>query len=473
MNTKYLAGLTGVIAISALVLLGAGCTKGGSQQAQRAYQSIKMEYWTVFNSPDDFRGVIADYQAIHPNIRVNVKKFRFDEYESQLINALAEDRGPDIFSVHNTWIPGYRTKLMPLPPQTSLAYQFTTGSIKKETVTEIRATRSLNVFDLRSAFLEQVFKDVYQEELTIENDELKFGEQKVYALPIAFDTLVLYYNRDLLDNAGIAKPASTWSAFQEHVGRLTRFDSQGKILTAGTAMGTSENVPRSVDILAVLMMQNGAEMVTEDNEINFHRIPDILRGTRSTIPGEEALRFYTSFANPNQRNYTWNEDEGDAFQAFLQGRVAYFFGYSYHQEQIRGLAPKLNFGVSNLPQIQGNPQAYFANYWVEAVSRKTKNVDAAWDFVQFMTGTAEAQKFLTSAKRPTALRDLVDAQAEDPDLFIFSSQLLSSKSWYNGQDAAAMEGIMKGLIDDALAGTEDMDDLLKLAAQRVQQTYRY
>jgi len=456
-----------------MILMGTGCTKGGSVEANRAFRSIKMEYWTVFNSPDDYRAIIADYSAIHPNIRIDVKKFRFDEYEDTLLNALAEDRGPDIYSVHNSWIPGYRTKLLPLPPQTTLAYQFTRGSISKETVTELRSTRSLNSFDLRSSFLEQVFKDVYLPNLFLENDEIQVGSPVIYGLPIAFDTLVLYFNRDLLDNAGIAKPARTWNEFQEHVGRLARFDSQGNILTAGAALGTSENVPRSVDILATLMMQNGAEMVTDENEVNFHNIPDALRGTRSTLPGEDALRFYSSFANPNQKNYTWNDEQGDAFQAFLQGRLAYFFGYSYHQEQIRGLAPKLSFGLSNIPQIQGNPPVFLANYWVEGVSNKTPNVDAAWDFVQFMTGAAEASKFLAESKRPTALRDLVDAQAEDPDLFIFASQLLAAKSWYNGQDAAAMEGIMKGLIEDALAGTEDLDDLLKLAAQRVQQTYRF
>lgn len=474
MKTKvFKSGLLTVLAAT-LVLGGISCRRGGSFEAQQAFRPISLEYWTVFNSPEDYQAVIADYQAIHPNIRIEVEKFRFDEYEDRLLDALAEDRGPDIFSVHNTWLPGYRTKLMPLPPQTTLAYQFVTGTVKKEEVTELRSTRSLNEFDLRSQFLEQVYEDVYIPELTIgEEDNIISGADTIYGLPVAYDTMVLYYNRDLLDNAGIAQPALTWSEFREHVTKLARFDSQGNILTAGTAMGTSNNVPRAVDLLAVLMLQNGAEMVTDENEVNFHRIPDALRGLRSTIPGEEALRFYTSFANPNQQNFTWNEDMGDGFEAFLQGRVAYFFGYAYHQEQIRGLAPKLNFGVSTLPQIQGNPQPiYFANYWVEAVSRKTPNVDAAWDFIQFMTSAQEAQKFLESAERPTALRGLVNVQLEDPDLFVFASQLLQSQSWYNGQDAGAMEAIMKQLIDDALAGVEDLDDLLQLAAERVQQTYR-
>lgn len=461
----------GLVAIS-LVFTGASCRKGGSIEAQQAFKNITLQYWTVFNSPEYFQSVIADYQAIHPNIKVEIKKFRFEEYEQTLINALAEDRGPDIFSVHNTQLPGYRTKLLPLPAVTSLASQYTTGTIKKEVVTELRSTRSINEFDLRSQFVEQVYKDVYLPELTLKGDEPVTGENTIYALPMALDTMVLYYNRDLLDNAGVAQPARTWNEFQEHIGRIARFDSQGNILAAGAAMGTADNVPRSVDVLALLMMQNGAEMVTDEGEVAFHRIPDALRGQRSTIPSEDALRFYTSFANPNQRTYTWNDKQIDGFQAFLQGKVAYFFGYAYHLEQIRGLAPKLSFGVSNMPQIQGNPEVNFANYWVEGVSRKTLNADAAWDFLQFATSAPEAQKFLATAKRPTARRDLIQPQLDDPDLFVFASQVLKAKSWYNGQDAGAMEGVMKALIRDALAGAADFDDLLKLAAERVQQTLR-
>ncbi len=473
MKHKHMSRIVAAGLLAALTLTGQSCLRGGSQQAQQAYRNITLQYWTVFNSPEDYTQVIADYQAIHPNIRVEVKKFRFEEYEQMLLNALAEDRGPDIFSVHNTAVPEYRTKLLPLPESTTLAQQTVTGSVRREVVTELVTTRSLNVADLRNQFVEQVYKDVYLPELTLDAEQRPIeGQPAIYGLPVAFDTMVLFYNRDLLDNAGVAQPARTWNEFQEQVGRIARFDSKGNILIAAAALGTADNTPRAVDILALLMMQNGAEMVSADGEVNFHRIPESLRGQRSAVPGIEALQFYTSFANANQRSYTWNEQQPDGFEAFLQGRVAYFFGYAYHLEQIRGLAPKLNFGIANMPQIQNNPEVHFANYWVEGVSKKTANPDAAWDFVQFMSSAAEAQKIVQAAKKPTARRDLYQPQLDDPDLFVFASQVLRSRSWYNGMDAAAAETIMKALIRDVLAGVDDTDELLELAAQRVQQTMR-
>jgi ABC-type glycerol-3-phosphate transport system substrate-binding protein len=471
---KTIIKRVGIISLLAmLTFTGASCRRGGDIDAQRAYQPISLEYWTVFNSPDDFTQIIADYRALHPNISIEVKKFRFEEYEETLVNALAEDRGPDIFSVHNTWLPSYRSKLLPMPPQTTLAYQYTTGSVRKETVTEFRTSRSMNEAELRRDFLEQVYEDVYIPEL-VTNDDGEFVDSApaIYGLPVAFDTMVMYFNRDLLDNAGVAQPAEFWHEFQEDVQQMARFDSFGNIIAAGSAMGTADNIPRSTDILSVLMMQNGAVMIDENGEVLFDEIPDALRGTRSTVPGEEALRFYTSYANENNRNYTWTPNEVNAFEAFLQGKVAYFFGYNYHREQIEGLAPRLNYGVSGLPQIQGNPEVYFANYWVEGVSKKTRNADAAWDFVQFMTSADEVSKLLDQTQRPTARRDLITAQETSPVLGVYASQLLQSKSWYNGQDPAAAESILKSLIRDTLAGAADISDLLNLAADRVQQTLR-
>jgi multiple sugar transport system substrate-binding protein len=462
------------LVFSTLALTGQSCLKGSSGVGGQAYQPISLEYWTVFNSPDDYSQVIADYSALHPNVRINVKKFRFDEYEELLVNALAEDRGPDILSVHNTWVPSYRAKLLPLPAVTSMAYQYTTGSISKETITELRSTRSLNTADVQRIYVEQAFNDVTAREFFLDDDgEPAFGAPAIYALPIAYDTMVLYYNRDLLDNAGIPEPATYWHEFQEDVQQLARFDSQGRILAAGAALGTANNVPRATDILTLLMMQNGAQMIDDEGEVVFDEFPPVLQGERSSIPGEQALRFYTSFANENNRNYTWNNSQPNGLEAFIEGKSAYFFGYQYHEEQIKGLAPKLNFTVTTFPQIQGNEEVYFANYWVESVSKKTRNPDAAWDFVQFMTGQDEAAKFLEDSGKLTARRDLLEEQAIDPAREVYINQILRSKSWYNGNDPAAAESIMRALLNDVLNGAGDVIELLELAADRVQQTMRF
>lgn len=147
------------------------------------------------------------------------------------------------------------------------------------------------------------------------------------------------------------------------------------------------------------------------------------------------------------------------------------FGYAYHLPQIKAQAPKLNFSVAKLPQIEGNPSSInFANYWVETVSNKSKNTDAAWDFVQFITKAEQAKLFLNQVKRPTALRSLINEQINDIDVGTFAEQVLTAKSWYKGADAEAAEKIIGEMIDSAVAGQDELNNIINLGARKVQQT---
>ncbi|MBI2476917.1 extracellular solute-binding protein, partial [Candidatus Uhrbacteria bacterium] len=103
---RFPRALLTFLALSLLVLPGIGC-RGGSKEAKQALEPVDLTVWRVFDDSDSFRGVIDAYKRVHPNVRINYKKLRFDEYEDALIQALAEDRGPDIFVVHNTWMKKY------------------------------------------------------------------------------------------------------------------------------------------------------------------------------------------------------------------------------------------------------------------------------------------------------------------------------------------------------------------------------
>jgi ABC-type glycerol-3-phosphate transport system substrate-binding protein len=156
---------------------------------------------------------------------------------------------------------------------------------------------------------------------------------------------------------------------------------------------------------------------------------------------------------------------------FAQGKLALFLGYAYHLPQILNQAPKLNFGIAKLPQIEGNPQGVnFANYWVETVSAKSKYTAEAWDFIQFATKAEQAKLYLDKVKKPTALRSLINQQIDDMDIGVFANQVLTAKSWYRGIDSAAAEQIFAAMIDNAVSGSDTLDNLINLAANKVQQT---
>jgi ABC-type glycerol-3-phosphate transport system substrate-binding protein len=213
-------------------------------------------------------------------------------------------------------------------------------------------------------------------------------------------------------------------------------------------------------------------MADENNNITFNQIPASLKDQKYS-PGLEALRFYTDFSNPAKEVYSWNSDLENSLDMFISGKLAIMFDYAYDLPTIKSQAPKLNFSITKLPQIEGNlNNISLANYWVETVSNKSKYVNEAWDFVQFATKTEQAKSYLAKTNKPTALRSLVSDQVANSDINAFAEQVLTAKSWYHGKDANAAELIIGEMIDSVVKGEAKIEEAMNLGAKRVQQTMK-
>lgn len=443
----------------AIFILGSGFgCKTVDKKTQAAMQPITLTYWRVFDGPDDFQAIFDNYKVLHSNITINYRKLRYEEYEAELLNALAEDRGPDILSIHNTWLRKYQNKLAPMPPVITMVYPVEQGTIKKEIIPELRTVNSLSLKEVKDKFIDTVYNDVV------------LDDKKVYGLPLSVDTLVLYYNRDLFNNAGLIEAPKYWNKeFQQNVKKLTKQNLDKEIIQSGIALGSSNNIERYSDILSVLMMQNGAIMMN-GQQVLFNTIPAAAQD-KNYNPGLEALRFYIDFSNPGKEVYAWNDELPNSLDMFISGKLAMMFGYAYHLPTIKAQAPKLNFSISKLPQIEGSlGEVNFANYWVEAVSNKSEYPNEAWDFIQFMTKAEQASLYLEKTKKPTALRALVPVQLEDDDLSVFASELLTAKSWYHGKNAMAAETAIAEMINNAKQGLDKILEVINTAANKVQQT---
>lgn len=450
--------------VALVVLPGLGC-RGGSREAQQALQPVELTVWRVFDGQDTFDDLIDGYRAIHPNVRITYRKLRFEEYEQELIRALAEDRGPDIFSIHNTWMNGYTDLIEPLPDTVRVTYQELKGTLKKEPVVTVRNERTLSLREVNDDFVEVV------PDYIIYPTSTEAGTQnRIYGLPLSVDTLAMYYNRDLLDAAGIPQPPRTWEEFQEAVIKLTKYNASGGIAQSGGAIGTGSNVERSADIVSLLMMQSGTQMTDARGQARFAE--KVSGSGGRTLPAEDAVRFYTDFANPTKEAYTWDKSLSGSYDAFLAGQTAFFFGYSYHAPLIEAQAPKLNMAIAPMPQITSDERARinFANFWIESVSKKSDNSDWAWDFIQYAADENNVESYLNAAKKPTALRSLVLKQTDDFNLAVFADQVLSAQAWYNGTDAAAAERALEVMVDTIVAGTNTIQEALGIAQNEVNQT---
>ncbi len=442
-----------------LILGGFSC-KQSEKEIDAALKPITLNYWRAWDSPSDFQEIIDSYRSAHPNISVKIRNFRFEEYEQKILEALAEDQGPDIFSLPSSFIPRYANRIAPLPEEITLTYPIKkkTLGLKEETFIEKRTTKTFSPETIKTEFAKAVA------------DEVISKDNKIYGLPLSLDTLAIYYNVALLDNAGIPLPASTWAEIQKQTPLLTKQDKEGHIIQSAISLGGSTNVERSFDILSLLMMQNGASMMTPGRStVTFTDIP-VGRKEITTPPGEDALRFYTEFSDPSKSVYTWNGTLPNSLDLFVNGKLAYFIGYAYEQPLIRSRAPKLNF--KTIPMIQvdaGNPTNYI-NYWVETVSKKSTHQDEAWDFIQFAVSSKNVTSYLDKTKNPPALRKLFDQYKDDLSVGVFTEQILTAENWYRGKNPAASELFFKEMIDSVINGTKDVKKALGDAREKIQQT---
>lgn len=411
------------LAFVGLALLSAAC--GGGNQAPK---QVTLTVWGVFDDTQSIQPLLDAYRKFRPNVQVVYTKKDINTYQSDLLNALAAGTGPDVFSIHNDWLPAFIDKITPAP-----AKQWT-------------------FVDYKNSFVDAAINDFTK-------------DQQIYGAALSVDSLALYYNKDLLGNAGIAQPAKTWDQLSVQTQLIKKQDNKGYFTRSGVSIGTNSNVNRAVDILSLFMLQQGAMAYSPDGTRPTFADP-VQKNGQTTTPGLQALRFYTSFANPQSPNYNWNLRSDYSIDAFANGRTAYLFGYSYLRGTILGKAPNLNFDVAPVPQPNlDNPAVNFANYWGYVVGKQSKNPDYAWDFLKNITSKDNLDKYYAQTKVPASRLDLIELQAADPEIGVFSNANLTAKSFYK-PDQQKTDDIFGQMIDNViLHGFREEDALNQAQAQ--------
>lgn len=465
--------LASIIILSSLVFFS-GCV------SKNTTYNLNLEVWGVFDNSEVFSSIFSQYKEKNPFIReIKYRKFNDEKvYKKDLLDALASGQGPDIFYIRNTWLPSFKNKIEPAP------------------------NWILGEQEFRRDFADVAVNDF-------------LDEGKIYALPLIVDSLALYYNKDLFNFEGITYPPATWEELLANVRKLTKINSSGNITQQGIAIGTAENVNRSTDILCLLMMQKGAQMVNKEKTGATLSKP-VITGGNAVPAGEKALEFYTQFANSGSPYYSWGPGSRGlhySIDAFFEGTAAMMINYSRHYETIKSKNSKLNFAVSRIPQFAGSQPANYADYWGLAVA-KNKNINSpdartrannepapdnkvrvheSWQLIKFLTmknsgkitlmngisGTTKdfpvdidpAAEYLKKTGQPAARRDIIDQQKSDPVLGPFAYGNLIAKSWYQAEPEEN-EAILADTINSVNNGTMTIHQALKLADSRITQFMR-
>jgi multiple sugar transport system substrate-binding protein len=382
-NKVLIFGVVGGILIIVLVFISSFFINRDKDKDSIYNTETTLSFWGVSDYSSAYKTAISRFNTLYPNVKIDYRRFdNLQEYEKTLLDALASEEGPDIFVITNNDLPRKINKIFPLP------------------------SSKYTVQDLAADFPE-----------IVENDFVL--NENIYALPVFVDTLSLIYNKDIFNEAGIVFPPKTWKEFQNNIPDLTKFEDD-RISQSGAAIGTANNIENYVDLLSLLMIQSGAEMVSED----YEKAEFGYRGSR------EALEFYLRFSSSESSSYTWDEYFSNDIESFAREKTAIVFGYHKNFKEIKESNPTIKAGVSEIPQIEGGQKYSFARYFGYTVSRQTKFPAIAWDFIRTLTtDLTSAESYLEATNSPPALKYLIERHKNDPIIGTFTKQILIAQNW--------------------------------------------
>ncbi len=360
---------------------------------------ITLNYWGLWEDESIVAGVIADFEAKNPGIKVNYRRNQRNDYRTRLIGRLAKEgtgeEVPDIFRIHNTWINNFLPELADVPG---------------DTVERLK--------------MQSDFFEIYKRDL------VRQGKYK--AIPLMYDSLGLFYNRDLLVAAQADLPKSWWD-LKTTAGKITVKDESGQIRIGGAGLGLVDNVDHWSDVVGLMMAQNGLDPLKTD-ETNNKKLADV-------------LSFYTLFRTQDK---VWDENLPSTTEMFAQGKLGFYFGPSWRIFNLEEMNKGLNFEVTTVPQLptldsgpldQPSNQAgltniHWATYWVEGVGKGSKHQKEAFKFLEYLASVEGLEKLHLAASQVRSFgeiyprKSMVPKVVENKRIKPFVMTADNAVSWY-------------------------------------------
>lgn len=375
-------------------------------------EDVTLLYWGVWEDTAPFETAAEEFHRQNPHVKVTVEKQdikTLGKYYDRLSTRMDNGTGPDVFRYHNSWITELKSRLLPLPKDVVEKVELVSKSNSPGGVIEGNSSEG--------KFYPVIYRD------------LKVNGA-YYGVPIHFDTLALFVNSEIFKNAGISSYPSTWDDLTSAARQLTVKEADGRITTAGVALGTYDNIAHASDIISLLLIQNGADL-------------NNLSGP-SKQSAYDALDFYTSFARDASK--VWDNTLDNSKLAFAKGKLAMYIGYSWDIFEIKAVAPSLTFAIVPVPHLPSRDSTV-ASYWVEGVSAASSHPKEAFEFIKFLASRENMEKFYTQEAKTRLFgelyprSDMADQLRENTLIYPFVAQGGSAKSTIFSSDTHDGAGV--------------------------------
>jgi multiple sugar transport system substrate-binding protein len=186
-----------VAVVGATVAALAGFASGTSPASTSSVSAkVTLNYFTFSAAPDhlkDLQNIIKAFEKKYPNIHINVQTASYNDYFTKLQTQIASGQAPDTFELNY-----------------------------ENFVTYASSGRLLNLS--RIARQDRFFKSSVYYPRAYQVFQLK-GTQ--YGLPETFSVVLLFYNKNLFREAGVAFPTANWK-WADELAAAKKLTNKGK-----------------------------------------------------------------------------------------------------------------------------------------------------------------------------------------------------------------------------------------------------
>lgn len=277
--------------------------------------------------------LLPKFHSEHPDINVTVQSIPWSLAHEKLLTAFAGGSNPDVCQLGNTWIPEFQA-IDAIFPLDSLS--------------------ALSPFAHEDAF----FKGIW---------ETNVVAGKVWGIPWYVDTRVMFYRTDILQSVGYQHAPQTWWEWLEISRRIKQRFPENYAVFFPLLFNDFHTA-------VILIMNNGGRFLKNNDS----------RGAFDDPATLEAMRFYLTFFAEGLATRSTTEFP-NIYQAFSEGAFAMMVTGPWNVAQMRRRVPEITSKWTTAMLPLKKNQRSLAGGASLVIFKNSKNRDAAWRFIEFMS----------------------------------------------------------------------------------------
>jgi multiple sugar transport system substrate-binding protein len=351
-----------------------------------------VQFWTTFTDPDlsILQRIVDDFNAQSSGTQTELRQIPPAEVTdvTQLMTAVRGGTGPDVYHLDRFIV----------------AQRAADGLLQD--LTEFLENPDLSATHLQFAANEATF------------------DGKPYALPFDTDARAIYYNKTMMEAAGVdtseLDPSNgplTWSRVQEIANQFNEQDANGNYTKMGFIPWLNQGWHYTYGFSwgGEFFDESACEVTPTDPPIveAFQWIQDYVV--------ELGAQEVSAFGSPSMQPGAPPQEH-----PFIVGNLAMQITGDWMINQLATYAPDMDYGITFIAvPNEGDEPSTWAGGWSMAMPQGAKNPEGAAEFMQYMAGEPGQRTYATESKHLPTILSLL----EEEDIFserhkFFSEQLL-------------------------------------------------